>query len=919
MPEWKEEIRNRLANLNLAPTREAEIVEELAQHLEDRYEELLTDGATDEEASRAVLKELSDSDLLARELRQFERSVPQEPVVLGANRRRNVLADLWQDLRYSVRMARKNPGFTFIAVVTLALGIGANMAIFQLLDAVRLRTLPVRSPQELAEVRLADMKGARGGGTRWPSVTNPIWEQIRERQQAFSGIFAWGTNNVNLAPGGEVRPARLLYVSGDAFNTLGVGPALGRVFTTTDDQPGCGTPGLVISHEFWQREYGGESNVIGRRLTLADHSFEIMGVTPASFFGMEVGRSFDLALPLCAIPLVRGNNNFLSGTMWWFTVTGRLKPGWSLEQATAHTQAISPGLFETTLPANYPPVSVKDYLGSKLIAVPAGSGVSQLRETYEQSLWLLLTIAGLVLLIACANLANLLLARASAREREIAVRQALGASRGRLIRQLLAESLLLAAAGAALGAGLAQALSRFLVAFLSTSADSVFLDLTPDWPVLGFAAGLAVLTCLLFGLAPAIRATRMEPGAVMKAGGRGMTASRERFSLRRALVVAQVALSLVLVAGALLFSRSLGKLLTVDTGFRQEGVLIADVDYLRLNLPPDRYPAFEDELRDHLRAIPGVESAAVTGGILLRNSGGSATVWMDGTDAQQRKKTSVGMVGPDYFKTLQIPLLAGREFDARDRAGAPQVAIVNEAFARKFLNGASSVGQRFWSEAGVFDPETRYEIVGLVRDTKYGDLREEFVPIAYFPRAQDQLAGPGDNFLIRSRLPQAETVAAVKRVLNEINPAITVSFQWFKPMIEATILRERLMATLSGFFGLLALLLACIGLYGILSYGVASRTNEIGIRMALGAGRRDVSWLILREALLLVIAGVVVGLPMIFAVTRLASTLLFGLTPTDPISLIFAALLMFTVAMVAGYLPARRATRVDPMEALRND
>ena len=824
--------------------------------------------------------------------------------------------EMIQDLRFGVRMLLKNKSFTAVAILSLALGIGANTAIFQLLDAVRLRMLPVKAPQELAEVHLADTKGMRGGIGRPTQVTNPIWEQIRDRQQAFSSIFAWGTNTINLAPGGEVRSARMLYVSGDFFNTLGVPPALGRVFTSADDERGCGAPGLIISHEFWQREYGGDANVIGRKLTLADHPLEIIGVTPANFFGMEVGRSFDLALPICAIPIVRGNDRLLSGIIWWLTVNGRLKPGWSVEQASSQMQRISPGLFEAALPANYPPPSVKDYLDSRLIAVPAGSGVSELREKYEQPLWLLLAIAGLVLLIACANLANLLLARASAREREIAVRQAVGASRGRLIRQLLVESLLLAAVGGALGAGLAQVMSRFLVVFLSTTADPVFLDLTPDWRVVGFATGLAVLTCLLFGLTPAIRVTRKEPGAVMKAGGRGMTASRERFSLRRALVVTQVALSLVMVASALLFARSLTKLRTVDTGFHQEGVLIARADFERLNLPRERYPAFKDELLDRIRAIPGVEAAAVVHEIPLDDWGG-ANVWMDGADARGGKHTSVSRVGPDYFKTLQIPLLAGRDFDARDRVGTPKVAIVNEAFARKFLNGLSPVGHRFWVEATPGDPDTPYEIVGLVRDTKYEDLREEFGPIAYYAAAQNAGAGPGAPLMIRSRLPQAETVAVVTRVLNEINPAISVSFRGFTTMIEATILRERLMATLSSFFGMLAFLLACIGLYGILSYSVTSRTNELGIRMALGAQRRDMSWLILREALLLVIAGLAVGFPMIFAVTRVAATLLFGLTPTDPISLFLAALLILAVAMVAGYLPARRATRVDPLVALR--
>jgi putative ABC transport system permease protein len=893
-----------LKQIFLRRRRYDELSESIRDHLEEKIEDLMEAGLSREEAIRKARREFGNVTLIeerSREVWQWRG-----------------LETLFQDLRFGVRMLLKSKSFTAVAILSLALGIGANTAIFQLIDAVRLRMLPVKAPQELAEVRIADMRGARGGFTLmwYPTVTNRIWEQIRERQQAFSGIFAWGAMSVNRASDGEARPARLLYVSGDFFNTLGVGAALGRVFTTTDDQRGCGEAGLVISHAFWQSEYGGNVSVIGRKLRLGDHSFDIIGVTPANFFGMEVGRSFDVALPICANPLVRGNTRMIDlGTQWWLTVTGRLKPGWSLEQATAQLQSFSPELFENTLPADYPPASVKDYLASRLIAVPAGSGISQLRANYEQSLWLLLAIAGSVLLIACANLANLLLARASAREREIAVRQVLGASRWRLVRQLLVESLLLAVTGAALGAGLAQWLSRFLVAYLSTSDNPIFLNLTPDWQLLGFAAGLAILTCLLFGLAPAIRATRMEPGAVMKAGGRGMTPGRERFGLRRALVVVQVALSLVLVSGAILFSRSLGNLLTIDTGYRQEGIQLATVNFQRLNLPPDRSPAFKDELLDRIRAIPGAEAVAFSNTIPIFRQG-NPHVWMDGADVRQRRRTYIGGVGPDYFKTLEIPLLAGRDFDARDRADSPKAAIVNEAFARTFLDGTNPLGQRFWIE-GLGGQDTRYEIVGMVKDTKLGDLRHDFPPIAYTTPAQAAGAVSGGFVFIRSHLPQSEIVAAVKRVLNEINPAIIVNFQDFKTMIEATLLRERLMATLSGFFGLLALLLACIGLYGMLSYSVASRTNEIGIRIALGAQRRDVLWLILREALLVAIAGVMVGAPLIFAVTRLASALLFGLTPTDPVSLLLAALLMLAVALVAGYLPARRATRLDPMIALR--
>ena len=819
-----------------------------------------------------------------------------------------------QDLRFGVRMLLKNKGFTTVAILSLALGIGANTAIFQLIDAVRLRTLPIKAPNELYELRITNMDGARGGVWREPAVTFPIWEQIRDRQQAFTGIFAWGTDIANLAPGGEMRRARMLYVSGDFYHTLGVNAARGRVFTATDDQKGCASPGVIISNEFWQREYGADPNIVGRPLAISDRSFEIVGVTPASFFGMEVGKSFDLSLPICAAALVRGNNRMYSGIMWWLTANGRLQPGWTMDQATAHLQTISSDVFTASLPPDYPPPSVSTYLATKLAPVPAGAGISQLRETYEPSLWLLLAIAGMVLLIACANLANLLMARASAREREIAVRQALGASRGRLIRQLLVESLLLSALGAALGAALAQALSRLLVAFLSTTADPVFLDLVPDWRVLGFIAGLAVATCLLFGLAPAIRVTRRQPRALI-GGGRVISAGRERFTFRRALTVAQVALSLVLVAGALLFARSLANIVTVERGFRDENVLAATIVFQRLNLPPERVPVFKDELLERLRAIPGVDSAALTHIIPLSGWGGGS-VWIDGAP-REPQPTRLSRVGPGYFQTLEVPLVAGRDFNGSDRVGAPNVAIVNQEFARQFLNGANPVGQRLWIEAAPGSPDTLFEIVGFVGNTKYADLREDWRPIVYYAAAQDEGSGPGGTFLIRSRMPQSEVVAAVKRTLNEINPAVIVNFQGLKPMIDATVLRERLIATLSGFFGLLALLLACIGVYGILSYGVASRTTELGIRMALGAQRGDVFWLILREALWLVLIGVVAGLPLIFAVTRLAETLLYDLSPTDPLSLVAAALLMLAVALLAGYLPSRRATRVDPMVALR--
>lgn len=823
-----------------------------------------------------------------------------------------------QDLRFAARMLRKTPGFTAAALLSLAMGVGANTAIFQLLDAVRLKTLPVRSPQELVQVGLTDPDLRRGSySSRYNALTNPVWEQIRNRQQAFSGIFAWSFGNFNLAPGGEIRVGKALWVSDDFFSVLGVQPFLGRVLNANDDVRGCGAPGVVISHGFWQKEFGGAADVVGRKLTLGDHSVEVVGVTPPDFYGLEVGKSFDFAAPICADALLRGKNSRLdSGTNWWLMVTGRLKPGESLAQANTSLQSISPGIFESSLPANYPEPSVKDYLASRLEASPAAAGFSLLREDYERPLWFLLAIGGLVLLIACANLANLLLARASMREREMAVRQAVGASRARLVRQLLAESLLLACIGAALGTALAQMLSRFLVSFISKTSDAIVLDLSFDWRLMAFAAVIAAVTCILFGLTPALRSTRVQPGAAMKAGGRGLTAGRERFSLRRTLVVVQVALSLVLVAGALLFTRSLGNLVKVNVGFQSEGIMIARADFGRLNLPDDQRVTYRAQLLDRLKAIPGVEAVADTSVVPLSGNSLNNNAWADG-QRDRTANTSFTWVGPSYFATLRMALIAGRDFNASDAHNSVKVAIINEAFAREVLAGANPVGRRFWVEATPSSPETVYEIVGLVKDSKYEDLREEFGPIAFLPISQEPNPDPIGQFLIRSRLPDEQVTGSIKRVFAEFNPGINISFRNFSGMIRDGLLRDRLLATLSGFFGILALLLASVGLYGILSYGVASRRNEIGIRMALGAHTRNVLSMILREAVMLALVGIVVGLPFVFAVTRFASTMLFGLTPTDPISLTAAAMFLFGIALLAGFLPARRATRINPLEALR--
>jgi len=827
------------------------------------------------------------------------------------------MAGVIQDFRLAGRMLRKTPGFTLAAIISLALGIGANTAIFQLLDAVRLKTLPVRTPQQLAQIGLTSPDSRRGSySDKYNSLTNPLWEQLRDRQQAFAGIFAWSPGNINLAEGGEARNGRVLWVSGDFFNVLGVNPLVGRVLNPGDDTRGCSAPGIVISHGFWQKEFGGAPDVVGRKLALANHSFEIVGVTPPEFFGLEVGKSFDLALPICAEAVVRGKNSRLdSGTSWWLMVTGRLKPGESIAQAHAQLQSMSPALFHSSLPAGYPEVSINDYLNERLRAAPVAGGYSLLRQDYERPLWLLLAIAGLVLLIACANLANLLLARASMREREMAVRQAVGASRARVIRQLLTESLLLAGIGTFAGVLLAQALSRFLVGFISTSEEAIVLDLGLDWRLIAFAASIAAVTCILFGLTPALRATRVAPSAAMRASGRGLTASRERFSLRRALVVVQVALSLVLVACALLFTRSLTKLANVDAGFETNGITIARAGFGPLNLPPEQRAAYRSQLLDRLKTIPGIDAAADTSVVPISGAALNNNVWNENHD--RKTNCSFSWVSPSYFATLRTPLLAGRDFDNTDTKTSVKVAVVNQKLAHELFPGGNPIGQRFLVEKTPFQPETTYQIVGLVKDTKYETLREHFGAIAFMPTAQEMDPIAAGQFLIRSNLPETQVANSVRTALMEASPKITISFQNFQTMVGESLLRDRLMATLSGFFGILALTLASVGLYGILSYGVASRRNEIGIRMALGAQTRDVLSMIMREGVLLALIGIAAGLVIVFGVTRFARAMLFELSPTDPLSVIGAVAFLFVVALIAGLIPARRATKVDPLVALR--
>ncbi|HEY3383142.1 MAG TPA: ABC transporter permease [Vicinamibacterales bacterium] len=837
--------------------------------------------------------------------------------------RMNTIASLdalWRDLRYGVRLLRRTPGFTAVAVLSLTLGIGANAAIFQVIDAVRLRVLPVGQPQELVEVRIATPRSRAGNfyGS-YAELTNPQWEQIRARQQAFTGVLAWGAERFDLARGGEVRKAHGLYVSGSFFEVLGVPAARGRVFNDADDRPGCAGAGAVISHAFWQREYGGEDGVLGRKVQLAGHPFDIIGVTPPTFHGVEVGRSYDVAVPICAAAVLEPDAGMIEQShVWWLSAMGRLRPAWTSERATAHLRAISPSLFQRTLSAWFDPEQAKDYLAFKLEAVSCSAGFSSLRADYGTPLWLLFALSGVVLLASCVNLANLMLARAGTREREVGVRLATGASRWRVVRQLLTESVLLAAIGTASGLLLAHGLSGLLVASLSTAQDPVFMDLSMDWRVLGFAIAMVMVTALAFGLTPALRATATPVHRMMKAGGRGASIDRGRHGLQGTLVVVQVALSMVMVGSAVLFALSLRNLATFDTGHRVDGVLAAELSLGRLGVPNDRLPALHRTLIERLRAVPGIESVARTAIVPMAGMQMNDTIRVvRGTSTTQRD-TSFHRVGTGYFRTMGLSFVSGRDFDDHDDTRSKPVAIVNRTFAARFLSPATAVGGSFEIQTtpGHWMP---YEIVGVVKDAVYSDVRDPVPPVAYLALDQDAEPDRDARLLIHSRLPPTVLRSAVGRAIAEVGPAISIEFSTLSEIVRHATQRERMLAALSASFGILAMALSAIGIYGVLSYLVVRRRQEIGVRLALGATRLAIVQMVARESLGWLGAGIALGAVLAGLAATAARSLLFGLTPTDPTAMVVAGALLTMTGVVATIVPAVRAARLHAAGALREE
>ncbi len=854
--------------------REEELDRELRAHLELEAEEQQEAGVTSEEARYAAQRAFGNLALTKEDTR----------AVWGWT----LLDQLRQDLRYAFRTLLRSPAFTVVAVLCLALGIGANTAIFSLVDAALLRMLPVADPERLVVVQSLDPSGGYMG------FSYPQFVYLREHASAVAAMFAYEATSLNLSAGNLTDAPKGLLVSDNYFSALGVQPAIGRGFTPSDEAV------AVISYRFWQTRFHADPAIAGRAVMLNGLPFAVIGVAPRRFFGVEVGNSPDVFIPLAwrdrllpGPPLLPQPNSF------WLNVMARLRPDVPVAQAAAQTDVVyHQGINEQALPGR-----LARFLQQRRITFISGAkGMSSIAR-FSTPLLILMTVVSLVLLVACANVANLLLARAAARRKEIAVRLAIGAGRARLVRQFLTESLALSAGGGTLGLLFGVWSARALTGFLTNRV----LDVSLDVRVFGFTLLVSVLTGLLFGAAPGFRASRVDLTPAFK-GEAASTSPGRRARLGRLLLSGQVAMSLLLLTGAGLFIRTLANLRTMDAGFRGDHVLLATLNPGLSRYSPERTNAFYADLLQRVSAIPGVRSASLADAPLL---GGSSVDGLSVEGATEHGRTCLRLVGPRFFETMGITIRFGRDFSPNDHAGSPKVAIINETIARKYFAGENPIGKHV-GIGGAPD----IEVVGVIADTKYRRLRETIPNTVYLPMDQAQ-RGAERTLHVRTFAGPAGMAAAVREQVRALDKNLPVKISLFSDLVDENLAQERLVATLSGFFGGLALLLTAMGLYGVIAYNVQRRTREIGIRMSLGARHAAVLWMVLRDCLLLAGLGVAAGVPASFWLSRLVARELFGVAPGDPATIAAAAAFLIVVAALAGYLPARRASRVDPMLALR--
>ena len=886
----------RLVNLIRNDRLSSDIDRELQFHIDERVAELVASGMSAADARREAERRFGGL------LRQRERTRDMNVLVW--------LDTVLADVRFATRGLLRSPAFSLVAILSLALGIGANTAIFSLIDAVLLQSLPVHRPEELVRITR--------GSTESAVVTNPLWEELRDREDFFAGIFAYGDARFNLAEAGEERTVPGNWVSGEYFATLGVRPALGRLLSREDDVRGC--PAIaVVSHAFWRSEFGSDPGAIGRTLSLDGHAHTVVGVTDPRFTGVNTGIAGQVYAPLCSRE-IHSEGVLDQRSHWNLQVMGRLASGQTLAPVQARLAAISPAVHAASVPTEWGVERRRGFLEARLGAELSPNGNSFLRRQYSQPLFALMAVVGVVLLIACVNIASLLLARGAARQREVAVRLAIGAGRARLWRQWLTESLLLAMLGAAVGIVFAQWSSRLLVAMLSSSFLPVYLDLSINARVLGFTILVATITGILFGLAPALSSARMEPQIAMRGtGGHGTTEGHPRFRAASALVGAQVALSLVLIVTAGLLVGTFRRLTTLDAGFERDGVLLVQVNIPQAVQAENRGIVYRT-LLERFRDLPGTHSASASDITPVGGSTWNNFVAVEGHTAASREDELVyfNAVSEGYFATMGTALLAGRDFDRSDVPGSERVALINLAMARKFFADDSPIGRdfRIRTTGDGFEPSVR--VIGVVEDAKYETLREESLPTAYLSMNQDPTPW-STIYQLRSTGTPESLISGVKEVIEQVNPGLSLQLRTLDAQVAESLTRERMLAVLSTFFGGLALLLSVMGLYGTLSYRVARRRKEIGVRLALGAAPAQMLRMVLREAGTVILAGLVVGVAATLASARLISSFLFDLAPTDARTLILSVALLALVAFAAAAVPAWRAANTGALTPLREE
>ena len=901
MPDWSEEIRNRLADARIEPAQESEIVEELAQHLDDVYQRSIAKGLSEHESTQIALRELADANSLKNELKRIQKPFHETPVAGGPassairSGRSNMLTDFIQDLRYAGRMQLKNPAFTVVALIALALGIGANTAIFSVVNSVLLRPLPYKDPERLVMVWEDASKFGYPRDT--PAAANYIdW---RDQNTVFDGMAAMVEVSFNLTGAGDPERLQGRGVSANLFPLLGVDAQVGRTFTSDEDEPGSDYVAL-LSHALWQRRFGGDKSIVGKPISLNGETFTVVGVMPASFQFPTSDDAF--WLPIGFTPEQKTNRD-----RHYLEVLARLKPGTSLEQAQTEMHTIAARLAQQYPNSNTDLGAVVTSLHEHLVG------------DIRTALLILLGAVGLVLLIACANVANLLLARAAVRQKEIAVRVALGARRLRLIRQFLTESVLLATIGGVVGLAFAYGGLFLLRSFIPENIAQA-REISIDLKVLGFTFLVALITGVIFGLAPALQAARFNQTETLKEGGRDSATGSSGKRIRSLLVIAEVAVSLVLLIGAGLLINSFLRLRNVDPGFRSDNLLT-----MKFDLPLPKYMEFEkrsafySDLVQRVGAVAGVKSAAITTNLPLYRQGNSMGVSIEGQPPLPPGQENVVVtrtISPGYFDTMGIPLLRGRQFTDQDTAKTPNVAVINETMARTYWPGEDAIGKRIGA-GRVERPEDWIQVIGVVKDVHQFELTAAPRPQMYLSYRQGDFFPPRD-LVVKTDVDPASLAATVRKTVWEIDKDQPVSnIRTMDEILSDSIARQRFSMLLLAIFAGVALTLAAVGIYGVMSYSVAQRTHEIGIRMALGAQTGAVLKLAVGYGMKLVAVGVVAGLVAAFALTRVMSTLLFGVTATDPVTFTVISLLLILVAAIASYIPARRATKVDPIIALR--